>query len=168
MPISKFLPTVISSQAAPVRPVPVTPLPSIRVEFAWGTLVERRCQQFVIWDFCLVPLSTGLPRSEADAGLDACQWRVFQELERCFSCTARDLVTLLERVETWVLFPGTALGTFCQVVHFAWEQEARHWVVTELFPVLPTIIAQAKQRWANDVNDANAENNGRVGCHRFG
>ena len=124
-------------------PLGHTPPALTRVEFAWGTLVERRCRHWVVWDFCLTPLR----QSFLDAGLspEVCQSRVFQALEGRFNCTTRDLVTLLERVETWVLFPSASVSTFSLVVHCAWEQEARRWVVQALFPVLPPLIAQVRQ-----------------------
>ncbi|MEQ1636799.1 MAG: hypothetical protein ABL903_08895 [Methylococcales bacterium] len=127
--------------------VPQAPLAqyqsAIGYEFSWGHILERRVNQFVLWEYCLSPLLSRY--LQAGLRLEDCQKQVFSALERQFVCTSRDLMALLGVTEAWLLCPGSAVGAFIQVVHFTSEVQAKQWVVGELFGFLPGVIANAQQ-----------------------
>ena len=115
---------------------------AIGYEFPWGHILERRVNQYVVWDFCLSHLL--LQYLQAGKRLEDCQKQVFKVLERKFDCTTRDVVTLVSLAKAWQLCPSSSVGIFSQVAHFTAEQAAREWVVAELLAVLPEIIANAQ------------------------
>ncbi len=115
---------------------------AIGYEFPWGHILERRVNQYVVWDFCLSHLL--LQYLQAGKRLEDCQKQVFNALERRFDCTTRDVVMLVG-LTAWQLCPSSSVGIFAQVAHFTAEQAAREWVVNELLKVLPEIIVHVQR-----------------------
>jgi hypothetical protein len=116
---------------------------AIGYEFPWGHILERRVNQYVVWDFCLSQLLMHYLR--AGKRLEDCQKQVFTALERTFDCTTRDLFALVGLSKAWQLCPSSSVGMFSQVAHFTAEQQARECVVSELMAALPDIIASAQR-----------------------
>jgi len=112
--------------------------------FSWGHILERRVNQFVIWDFCLTHLlSRYLSRGLRFRDL---QRVVFAEIEAGVECTSREPVMAVGLIGGWAIYPGTAVGAITQVVHFASESEARDWTAQILIDkVLPKAIVQARK-----------------------
>lgn len=110
--------------------------------FTWGYILERRANQYVVWDFCLEPLlkqylAAGKP-------LEDCQHQVFKALEQRFQCTTRDLLILVGLTQDWQLCPAPSIGLFSQVSHFTAEKRAREWISGELLTALPDIIQEVQ------------------------
>jgi len=112
--------------------------------FSWGHILERRVNQFVIWDFCLTHLlSRYLSRG---LRLRHLQRIVFAEIEAELDCTSRDPAMAVALIGGWAIYPGTAVGAITQVVHFTSESEARDWTAQILIDkVLPKAIARARK-----------------------
>lgn len=83
---------------------------AIGYEFPWGHILERRVNQYVVWDFCLSHLL--LQYLQAGKRLEDCQKQVFKVLERKFDCTTRDVVTLVSLAKAWQLCPSSSVGIF--------------------------------------------------------
>lgn len=113
---------------------------AIGYEFPWGHILERRTNQYVVWDFCLSHLL--LQYLQAGLRLEDCQKQVFRALERQFDCTTRDAVILVGSTKTWALTISSSVGVFSQVVHFTAETAAREWAAHVLVNALPEIIAR--------------------------
>ncbi len=111
---------------------PLARLGSVGYTFGWGTIQERRVTHFVLWDYIFTDF------------LEHAEHSLFMGLERHFECTSLDLFTVLGLTDRWQLYPGSH-GRFSQVTHFAYEQEAREWVLEKLFPVLPDIMLSAQR-----------------------
>jgi hypothetical protein len=116
-----------------------SPHTAIGYLFSWGYILERRFNQFVLWDYCLTHY---LP---AGYRLDEIQRQVFTCVAEKFTCTSRDLMAWLSLESAWMLCPCSAVGLFSHLVHYASEQQAREWVVHELLTVLPAVIVDAHQ-----------------------
>ena len=113
-------------------------------EFIWGHIVERRTEQYIVWDFCFNQLLSQYLKS--GKRLSDLQRTVFHALERSVGCTTRDIVPVLSMEEGWKIIPCSAVGVFTLVIHFSQETDAREWAVDQLLhEVLPNIITTLQQ-----------------------
>lgn len=114
------------------------------VVFSWGHILERRINQYVIWDYCLIPLlNRYLGRG---LHLSHLQQQVFTVIEKHVNRTTRDVISTVAITEGWTFCPGTAISAVTQVVHFTAEREARDWTAERLLEqVLPNAIAKARE-----------------------
>lgn len=109
--------------------------------FNWGHILERRTQQYIVWDYCFDQLLIQYLR--VGRRLSDLQRAVFYELERRLDCTTRDIVPVLSMEEGWKIIPCSSVGVFTQVVHFAQDKAAREWIVSTLLSeTLPDVIAK--------------------------
>ena len=113
-------------------------------EFIWGCIMERRTEQYIVWDFCFNQLLSQYLKS--GKRLNELQRAVFYALERSVECTTRDIVPVLSMEEGWKIIPCSAVGAFTLVIHFSQETQARVWAVDNLLhEVLPSIITSLQQ-----------------------
>ena len=132
--------TVDSAPGSPVGPYDE----AAGYEFSWGHILERRVNQFILWDICLTHLLTRFHRR--GLRLRDLQKVVFEAIEVEIDCAAREPVMAVGLVTGWMVYPGTAIGVFTVVVHFAAEDKARQWVIETLIEdVLPGAIATADE-----------------------
>lgn len=110
-------------------------------EFTWGHVLERRAEQYLIWDFCFNQLlsqylNTGRRLYDLQRG-------VFCELERMVDCTTRDIAQVLSMRDGWKIIPCSTVGVFTLIIHFTEESEAREWVVNNLLNnAIPELIGK--------------------------
>ena len=117
---------------------------AIGYEFSWGHILERRFNQYIVWDFCLSTLL--MAYLHAGQRLEDCQRQMFKALEKQFNCTSRDVMSWISLDNAWQLCPSSSVGIFSLLVHFTSEDQAKHWVVRELLSAFPELIASAQQR----------------------
>lgn len=109
-------------------------------EFIWGSVLERRADRYIIWDFYFNQLLTHYLRS--GKRLTDLQRDFFSELERRIDCTTRDILPILGMDAGWKIIPCSAVAAFTEVVHFSQEQKARQWTSANLiYSAIPEIIA---------------------------
>lgn len=113
--------------------------------FAWGHILERRCDNHIVWDFCLEALLERYHQQRLL--LNDLQLATFKVLES----------TLPDRIgyewepaaayrQGWRLYQGSVISAFTLRCHFSRETEARHWLATEfLTRVLPEVLHQVQQ-----------------------
>lgn len=113
-------------------------------EFAWGHILERRTEQFIVWDFCFNPLLIQYHR----AGKRLCdlQHNAYHHLERKVACTTRDIVPVLSMAEGWKIIPCSTVGAFTLVIHFTQESDAREWVAYDLLTLAMPNLLEELQR----------------------
>jgi len=110
-------------------------------EYSWGSILERRTNEYVIWDYCCTNLLTHyLKTGQRLADL---QRDVFPEIEKIISCTAKDIVDVLSIKSGWLFYPASPVGAFSQIIHFTDEKQAREWTVEHLLVhELPKILSR--------------------------
>jgi hypothetical protein len=110
-------------------------------EFSWGHILERRAEQYLVWDFCFNQLLSQYLNT--GRRLNDLQRAIFFELERHVDCTTRDITRVLRMDDGWKIIPCSTVGGFTLVVHFTEEDEAREWVVNHLLNrVIPEVIGK--------------------------
>jgi len=110
-------------------------------EFAWGTILERRTDAYIVWDYGFSALLTHYLRH--GKRLNDLQRALFYELERAVDHTTRDIVQVLGMTSGWYFIPTSSVGGFTQVIHFTSEKEAKAWTVENLlYQTLPNIVAR--------------------------
>jgi len=113
-------------------------------EFAWGHILERRTEQYIVWDFCLNSLLTQY--LGAGKRLNDLQRSAYHYLEHNIACTTRDIVPVLSMQEGWKIMPSSTLGAFTLVIHFTQETDARAWVAYDLLTLVMPPLIEALQR----------------------
>lgn len=122
-------------------------------EFAWGHILERRTEQYIVWDFCFNPLLIQYHR--AGQRLSDLQHNAYHYLERKVACTTRDIVPVLSMVEGWKIIPYSSIGAFTLVIHFTQEADARAWVAYDLLTLaMPSLLEQLQRDINRDKNKA--------------
>jgi len=110
-------------------------------EFAWGTILERRTDAYIVWDYGFSALLTHYLRH--GKRLNDLQRAMFYELERSIDHTTRDITQVLGMTSGWYFIPTSSVGGFSQVIHFTSEKEAKAWTVSNLlYQTLPNIVAK--------------------------
>ena len=122
-------------------------------EFAWGHILERRTEQYIVWDFCFNPLLIQYHR--AGKRLNDLQRSAYHYLERKVACTTRDIVPVLSMAEGWKIIPCSTVGAFTLVIHFTQESDAREWVAYDLLTkAMPNLLEQLQRDINRDINKA--------------
>ncbi len=113
-------------------------------EFRWGHILERRSEQYIVWDFCFLKLLHLYLKHEK--GLGDIQKAAFYILERSVDCCTRDIVSVLSMEEGWKIIPCSSVGAFSFVIHFTDEEKARQWAVDNLLTdTVHTIIRKLQK-----------------------
>jgi len=108
-------------------------------EFSWGTILERRVDAYIIWDYCFNQLLTHYLRH--GKRLSDMQRAIFYELERTIDYTTRDIYPVLGMTKGFYFIPSSSVGGFTQVIYFTSEKEAKAWTVDYLlYQTLPNLI----------------------------
>jgi hypothetical protein len=108
-------------------------------EFTWGTILERRVDAYIIWDYCFSQLLTHYLRH--GKRLSDMQRAIFYELERTVDYTTRDIYPVLGMTKGFRFIPSSSVGGFTQVIHFTSEKEAKGWTIDNLlYQTLPNLI----------------------------
>lgn len=113
--------------------------------FAWGHILERRCDNHVDWDFCLETL---LERyHQRHLLLADLQHAAFKALEASLpDRVGYDREAAATYRQGWRLFQGTVVSAFTLRCHFSREAEARDWLSTEFLPLLlPGLLYQVQE-----------------------
>ncbi len=130
----------------------VTPLRQYKAvegfEFNWGHILERRAEQYVVWDFCFSQLLKLYLKN--DMGLGDLQRDTFYHLERKVECCTRDMISVLSK-DKWKIVPCSSVGVFSLVLNFTDEQDARQWAVENLInDTVPSIIRKLQNNVGNN------------------
>lgn len=113
-------------------------------EFNWGNILERRVNEFIVWDYHFDQLLTLYLRR--GKRLSDMQYAVFKELEKRIDCATRDIYPVLSMADGWKIIPCSAVGVFTQVIHFTEEEAARQWTQHNLLHThIPVIIDRLQQ-----------------------
>lgn len=108
-------------------------------EFTWGTILERRVDAYIVWDYCFNQLLTHYLRH--GRRLSDMQRAMFYELERTVDYTTRDIYQVLGMTEGFRFIPSSSVGGFTQVIHFTSEKDAKGWTIENLlYQTLPAMV----------------------------
>lgn len=113
--------------------------------FAWGHILERRCDNHIDWDFCLESL---LERyHQHHLLLKDLQQATFLVLEATLpGMVAYEREPAAADRQGWRLYQGTVISAFTLRCHFSREAEARHWLSTIFLPLLfPGLLYQVQE-----------------------
>lgn len=113
--------------------------------FAWGHILERRCDNRIDWDFCLEAL---LDRyHQHNLLLNDLQQVAFQVLESSLpGLVGYEWEPAATYRHGWRLYQGTVISAFTVRCHFSRETEARHWLSTLFLPLLlPGLLYQVQE-----------------------
>lgn len=113
--------------------------------FAWGNILERRCDNHIDWDFCLESL---LERyHQRHLLLKDLQQTSFKVLEASLpDRVGYDWEAAATYWQGWRIFQGSAVSAFTVRCHFSREIEARHWLSTHFLPMLlPGLLYQVQE-----------------------
>jgi hypothetical protein len=110
-------------------------------EFTWGNILERRVNEFIVWDYCFNHLLSQYLQN--GKRLSDMQRAAFSELEKAIDYTTRDIIPVLSMEHGWQFIPCSTVGAFTQVIHFTREEEARDWTIKHLLTTrLPEIVGK--------------------------
>ena len=114
-------------------------------EFAWGHILERSCDNYIDWDFCLETVLAHYHQHNL--------W--LADLQQAAFTALADSLPGLVGVEKepamsypfgFKVYPGTVISAFTVRAHFAREAEARHWLSTLFLPLLlPGLLHQLQE-----------------------
>jgi len=113
--------------------------------FAWGHILERRCDNHIAWDFCLEAL---LERyHQQHLLLNDLQQATLKVLETSLSGrVGYEWEPAADYRQGWRFYKGTVISAFTVRCHFSRETEARHWLSTIFLPqLLPGLLYQVQQ-----------------------
>jgi hypothetical protein len=113
--------------------------------FAWGHILERRCDNHIDWDFCLEAL---LERyHQQHLLLVDLQQAAFKVLETTLpGLVGYEREPAAAYRQGWRLYQGDVISTFTLRCHFSREAEARDWLSTIFLPLLlPGLLYQVQE-----------------------
>ncbi len=113
--------------------------------FTWGHILERRCDNYIDWDFCLESL---LERyHQHDLLLHHLQQAAFNALEASLpGLVGYEWEPAATYPYGFRLYPGTVISAFTLRCHFAREDEGRHWLSSVFLPLLlPGLLFQIQE-----------------------
>lgn len=113
--------------------------------FAWGHILEKRCDNYIDWDFCLETLLGRYHRH--DLLLHDLQQTAFAALEASLpGLVGYDREPAATYRYGFRLYPGTLVSAFTVRCHFSREAEARGWLSTVFLPLLlPGLLYQVQE-----------------------